>query len=118
MNMQRCAIGASLASAFLIQGCVSPQTPQSVVSSLPVELVVVEDRLSKTTQQATWNDVVFELLITAPPTTDEVRTTGPSLIAGDWLAIQCALAGDYWDVPNEKGAPVFAEAPESWFRLE
>lgn len=118
MNMQRCAIGVSLVSALLIQGCVSPQTSQSVVPSVPVELVVVEDRQSETTQQAAWNNVVFELLITAPPTTDEVQATGPSLIAGDWLAIQCALAGGYWDLHNQKDAPVFAEAPESWFRLE
>ncbi len=36
----------------------------------------------------------------------------PQLVAGDWLAWQCAVVGGYWDMPNEN-APAFAEAFES-----
>ncbi len=36
----------------------------------------------------------------------------PQLVAGDWLAWQCAIVGGYWDMPNEN-APAFAEALES-----
>jgi|GEM_PF-5058488 len=36
----------------------------------------------------------------------------PQLVAGDWLAWQCAVVGGYWDMPNEN-APAFAEALES-----
>jgi hypothetical protein len=42
------------------------------------------------------------------------RNDMPQLIAGDWLAFECALAGGYWDLGEEKGTPVFAEVPESW----
>ncbi len=34
---------------------------------------------------------------------------GPQLIAGDWLAWQCADAGDYWNLPA-KNAPTFLYA--------
>jgi len=36
----------------------------------------------------------------------------PELVAGDWLAWQCALVGGYWDM-HSKQAPAFAEAFES-----
>tara|TARA_R110002072_G_scaffold42064_21_gene118940 strand:+ start:226831 stop:227166 length:336 start_codon:yes stop_codon:yes gene_type:complete len=36
----------------------------------------------------------------------------PQLVAGDWLAWQCAVVGGYWDMPNEN-APAFAEAFEA-----
>jgi len=38
-------------------------------------------------------------------------STGPQLVAGDWIAWQCALAGSYWDM-SQTNAPAYAEAHE------
>lgn len=41
----------------------------------------------------------------------QIISTGPSLIAGDWLAIQCAQAGGFLDKQHWDGydwAPVYA----------
>ena len=58
-------------------------------------------------------DVFEELFGNAPATAPtQGNRVGPSLIAGDWLAHQCALAGGYWDMPHRENAPAFAEASE------
>jgi len=43
--------------------------------------------------------------------------TGPNLIAGDWLAIQCASAGGYFDLDfnNADWSPVFANVVTSQY---
>lgn len=42
----------------------------------------------------------------------------PQLVAGDWLAIECAVAGGYWDVTQDKSTPAYAEVLESWSIVE
>ena len=42
----------------------------------------------------------------------QIQSTSPQLIAGDWLAWQCAIVGGYWDMP-QINAPAYAEAFES-----
>jgi len=41
------------------------------------------------------------------------QTQGPVLVAGDWLAIQCAAAGNYFE--NYDWAPVYANIETSDF---
>ncbi len=41
--------------------------------------------------------------------TNPTPSITPQLVAGDWLAWQCAIAGSYWDMPF-KNAPAYAEA--------
>lgn len=40
----------------------------------------------------------------------EISITRPNLIAGDWLAVQCASAGGYFDnyIDSDQWAPVYA----------
>ena len=57
--------------------------------------------------------VLTELSITKSVTLSaEKPALGPQLIAGDWLAFQCALAGGYWDLKPGTG-PTYAEAYEA-----
>ncbi len=74
--------------------------------------------------RALWDEVLSELF---PPqsgitqgavASEQPRSTMPSLVAGDWLGVRCAVVGGYWDATHENGTPVFAEVPESWSQLD
>ncbi len=72
------------------------------------------DELGKYQQNTAINHMLFELSIqpSANETVlDQPVAVGPQLVAGDWLAWQCALSGSYWDMPTQS-MPVFAEASE------
>lgn len=45
------------------------------------------------------------------PTSQPTQLAGPQLVAGDWLAWQCALVSNYWDMQMEDNAR-FALTPE------
>ena len=66
---------------------------------------------SQTTSPVAMSIMLEELAIAPSPQISTSQAIGPQLIAGDWLAWQCALSGSYWDMPTEY-APVFAEAHE------
>lgn len=73
-------------------------------------LVSQSDTLSTNDHQPISSAILSELTIEYA----QFNTTGsigPQLVAGDWLAWQCAFAGSYWDLPAKK-APTFAEAIE------
>lgn len=55
--------------------------------------------------------ILSELAIIPDPLV-MMNTPGPQLVAGDWIAWQCAIAANYWDIPT-KNAPAYAEASES-----
>ncbi len=56
----------------------------------------------------------LEIVIFATTTTPMPDLIGPQLVAGDWLAWQCALAGSYWDMPLQDGERhYYAEAYEA-----
>ena len=54
--------------------------------------------------------ILSELAISSN-TSAAINHVGPQLVAGDWIAWQCAIAANYWDLPT-KNAPAFAEAVE------
>lgn len=45
----------------------------------------------------------LDVLTVASAATPLPDLFGPQLIAGDWLAWQCAFAGSYWDMPLQDG---------------
>ncbi|MAO24817.1 MAG: hypothetical protein CMJ25_29065 [Phycisphaerae bacterium] len=65
-----------------------------------------------------WEAVFAELVPEQAEVGVNSLVHGPSLVAGDWLAFQCAIAGGYMGSAYEKGTPAYAEVPESWFRFE
>lgn len=111
------AMGFGLASSVLM-GCQS----QQVISEQqePLALCVHDtttNEAAKMTESSLWMGVLYELELIFDGQFSQVEPQSyelPRLVAGDWLAIECAFAGGYWDLRQEKGTPVFAEVPESW----
>ena len=101
-----------------LPGCASlPQTEHQASLSPAQPTITVEP-------QMLWGEVLAELfpLNEQAPTlaanNAEHEQVMPTLIAGDWLAMQCAFMGGYWDLDHNNDAPTFAGAPESWFQLD
>lgn len=103
---------------WTLAGCASlPQVDQQASIEHPAPTVTVDT-------QALWGEVIAELF----PMRDQAQAAKvaslegnqpmPMLIAGDWLAMQCAFVGAYWDMDQTNDAPTFAGAPESWFQLD
>lgn len=109
------AVGLCFVTGLLAQGCapirVSTQGESAGVVLEPSASVALE-------ADQEWAQVLNELFILQHPNALGHEHHGPSLVAGDWLAMQCALAGGYGELRNENDTPVFAGVPESWSRLE
>ena len=73
-----------------------------------VETTHQHDAQEKSTMLIT---VLSELAIDSDFEDSAFTMTGPQLVAGDWIAWQCALAGSYWDM-SQTNAPAYAEAHE------
>lgn len=106
-------------SVIALSGCVGHQTVD-VAMDTGQELHDVSERslIAGSEISGMWEIVLAELHLQA---LNEERierepdlVSMPQLVAGDWLAFECAIAGGYWDLGYEKGTPVFAEVPESW----
>ncbi len=103
-------------------GCASQQAQhESLSGTIASEHIVVQHTQvhHKITQTSASNPLLSELLIligsfenTEHTTTTDQSPAGPQLIAGDWLAWQCAIAGGYLKSSEhqKKSAPTFAEA--------
>ncbi|MFG0299340.1 MAG: hypothetical protein ACF8K1_07050 [Phycisphaerales bacterium JB047] len=102
--------------------------PVSMVGCQPAQAVVDAQGLVpadaaepvelRTDDSSVWESVFAELMPQAVSSRENTPSHGPSLVAGDWLAFQCAIAGGYLGTEHEKGTPAYAEVPESWFRFE
>ncbi|MFG0312923.1 MAG: hypothetical protein ACF8LL_01870 [Phycisphaerales bacterium] len=112
---------ALTASLFSLVGCTQPHTPATHAGGEPLHhqpiLVATSEPIENSTN---WHGILSELFAayeqTAPIAAEQPSM--PQLVAGDWLAFQCATAGGYWDLPAQSDAPVFAGAPESWSALD
>jgi len=82
---------ALLASTAFLGACKSQQRTDEITQS---EQLIVLEEIGLESSLSNLSTPVF------------YQTTGPSLIAGDWLAIQCAQAGGYFN--NYDWAPVYA----------
>ena len=71
----------------------------------------LETSLSHSPIQSAENSAVLSELAIYPDVFQVTSTDGPQLVAGDWIAWQCAIAANYWDMPT-KTAPAYAEAVE------
>ncbi|MEZ6162905.1 MAG: hypothetical protein R3B67_00535 [Phycisphaerales bacterium] len=96
-----------------LPGCASlPQAEHQAPLSPAQPTITVEP-------QMLWGEVLAELFpLNEQARTPETDQVMPTLIAGDWLAMQCAFMGGYWDLGHNNDAPTFAGAPESWFQLD
>ncbi len=78
--------------------------------------------MSSTENQSMWERVLVELeLVHASRPVEHSSPSGtamPQLVAGDWLAFECAIVGGYWDMSHDKSTPAYAEVPESWSIVE
>jgi hypothetical protein len=106
-------------SVIALSGCVGHQTVD-VAMDTGQELLDVSERslIAGSEMSGMWEIVLAELHLQALNKERIERepdlVSMPQLVAGDWLAFECAIAGGYWDLGYEKGTPVFAEVPESW----
>lgn len=106
-------------SVIALSGCVGRHSVD-VAMDAGQELHDVSERslIAGSEMSGMWEIVLAELHLQAFNTQEIERepdlVSMPQLVAGDWLAFECAIAGGYWDVGHEKGTPVFAEVPESW----
>ncbi len=118
--MKHAAI-ALTASLFTMLGCTQPHTPAThaggeTLHHQPIRVA----NAAPINSSSSWQSILSELFAAyelSEPITAE-QPTMPQLVAGDWLAFQCATAGGYWDLPAQSDAPVFAGAPESWSALD
>ncbi|MBL4698911.1 MAG: hypothetical protein JKX70_08760 [Phycisphaerales bacterium] len=98
-------------SILFLQGCTAYQ-PIAQLQETQVQLNPLHIQIE--TQDQTLAEL-FELLDPKfVPALQPVRfqSTAPQLIAGDWLAWQCAIVGNYWDLPL-KNSHANAEAFET-----
>lgn len=114
---------SALASLCLLSvGCASQQTQhESLQHLLPTNQVTIKpnEKPAKIKQSIASTHALSELLILIgsfentmhEPATHQAPK-GPQLVAGDWLAWQCAIAGGYLNSSEHqtKSAPAFAEA--------
>jgi hypothetical protein len=118
MKNQLMLTGLGVFAAVMAGGCRS----LPVAAAVDPEQAAILDRpmTPESGELLIWEQAFVELFMHAEATARSPRTggMGPSLVAGDWLAIECAIAGGYWDIAHEEGTPAYAEVPESWFRLE
>jgi len=111
------AIGFGLGA---LGGCTSHQLEQVTLDTGGVIEVqsASPTKPAPEAESSMWQAVLAELDLQFDQPTQRESTTGsnalPQLIAGDWLAMECAISGGYWDWGHERGTPVFAEVPESW----
>jgi len=104
-------IGTIASGILILQGCTSHQ-PIAQIQETQVQLN--PSHIPAETQDQILAELFELLLIKLEPSTQtiQVQSTPPQLVAGDWLAWQCAIVGSYWDLP-QTNAPTFAEALES-----
>jgi len=112
-----------IAAAFLIttplwSGCHAQRAAVSTNQTEPMMAQLTLQSTQSTSTEGEWGDILFELLAFEYPQAPQPQNAGPSLIAGDWLAVQCAIAGGYWDMPVYTDTPAYAEVPESWFGFD
>lgn len=86
----RAAILAATTASITLLGACSPQSTAELSQS---EQMLILDEIGLESTMIGYDETPFP-------------TTGPSLIAGDWLAVQCAQAGGYFD--NHDWTPVYA----------
>ena len=120
-HVMKHAAMALTASLFTMPGCTQPHTPAThaggeTLHHQPIRVA----NAAPINSSSSWHGILSELFAayeqTEPITAEQ--PTMPQLVAGDWLAFQCATAGGYWDLPAQSDAPVFAGAPESWSALD
>lgn len=97
-------------------GCQPAQTVVDAEGLVPADAAEPVELTAGDT--SIWESVIAELMPQTEPSRGNTPVQGPSLVAGDWLAFQCAIAGGYMGSEYEKGTPAYAEVPESWFRFE
>lgn len=81
-------------------------TPCLLISGCTHHNAIVLDTQSEgLVSQSAEADLLTELdvVIVASAATPLPDLVGPQLIAGDWLAWQCAFAGSYWDMSLQDG---------------
>ena len=120
-------IAMSLVAAASLGGCAQHQilieNPSLNVGE-PTAVVAMNDTVSDTEALSIWGEILEELIIQQHQLDTQTNTSGmPQLVAGDWLAFECAMAGGYWErfdteIDQKNDAPVFAEASESWLPAE
>jgi hypothetical protein len=116
-------LAMSLFAAGTLGGCSHHQSltrSHTFQSAEPTIVIAMDETVNDTELVTIWGQILNELFEQSTPveSAQSSSPTMPALVAGDWLAFECALAGGYWDVPKNNDAPVFAEAPESWFPTE
>lgn len=111
---------ALTASLFSLVGCAQPHTPATHAGGESLHQPMLVATAEPINGSTSWSSILSELFAAceqAEPSPAD-QPTMPQLVAGDWLAFQCATAGGYWDMPAQSDAPVFAGAPESWSALD
>jgi len=95
--------------ALPLTGCATHHVLESETPLAPTHPVLVFPVSSIDTPRSEFDSgsLLAELLLlltSAYPQSEVVpeiqSAPGPELVAGDWLAWQCAQAGNYWDMPD------------------
>lgn len=113
----------SICSLTLLTGCHRGQTITQADAALPTNqaaplitathspvLGTSSGTSSNPSQAAALAELLPWLIVELPQqqAPQATKAPGPSLVAGDWLAFQCAMAGGYWDTPRDENTPTFA----------
>jgi hypothetical protein len=120
-HVMKHAVIALAVPLFTMPGCTQPHTPAThaggeTLHHQPIRVA----NAAPINSSSIWQGILSELFAVYEQT-DPIAAEQPAmpqLVAGDWLAFQCATAGGYWDLPAQSDAPVFAGAPESWSALD
>ena len=112
MKRQLTQIALLLPLTSSLIGCASMHTINE-----PVVAQGSPTLISAAQHEALWSEVLAELF-PVQAQAEPAQQGMPSLVAGDWLAMRCAIVGDYWDLNKNNDAPAYAEAPESWYLLD
>lgn len=106
----------------LVGGC---QQREPVVIDTGSTLNIAMDdasQMSVTNDHSMWERVLIELeMVHTSRSVEQIEPSArsmPQLVAGDWLAFECAIVGGYWDLSHDKSTPAYAEVPESWSIVE
>jgi len=111
------AVSSIVFYVMMTTGCAHNHSLQvNAQTARPIQTSATHEIRPSSKSNLSQSQILSELMIIfldahVLETTQPIKnpSTGPQLIAGDWLAWQCAAAGNYWD-QQIKNAPANTEA--------
>ncbi|MDF1810465.1 MAG: hypothetical protein P1U42_12300 [Phycisphaerales bacterium] len=95
-------VGCSANQSVLSEGisCLSETDSLQIAEARSPVVVQPESRLIETNSVQIFDELLIIAYSEFSKSNDQyIKAPGPELVAGDWLAWECAMVVEYWDMP-------------------